>query len=277
MEIARSIAAFKSLLPELARPLGFVPTMGFLHQGHLSLVRRARQESASVVVSIFVNPTQFGPGEDFRQYPRNLERDLDLLSNERVDAVFIPSVEDMYPRGFDTNVQVGNLTQRLEGKSRPGHFQGVTTVVAKLFNIVEPDVAYFGQKDGQQAAVIRRMVVDLNMNLKVAVLPTIREADGLAMSSRNSYLSAEERRAALVLYKALRLAEELWQKGEKDAGKLRRYMKELIKQEQLAEIDYVSIADAETLEELDTVSTPAMASLAVKIGQTRLIDNIVLE
>ena len=277
MEVARSIAAFQALRPKLARPLGFVPTMGYLHEGHLSLVRQARLENLSVVVSIFVNPTQFGPGEDFKQYPRNIERDLDLLLKERVDAVFIPPEKDMYPRGFDTCVQVDKLTKWLEGKSRPGHFKGVTTVVAKLFNIVEPDLAYFGQKDGQQAAVIKKMVADLNMNLKVVVLPTIREDDGLAMSSRNSYLSPEERRTATVLYKALCGAEELWHKGEKDAEKLRRQMTELISREPLAGIDYVSIADAETLEEQDTIKPPAMVSLAVKIGGIRLIDNIVLK
>jgi pantoate--beta-alanine ligase len=275
MEIARSIATFKSL--KLERPIGFVPTMGFLHEGHLSLVRKARQENASVVVSIFVNPTQFGPGEDFKQYPRNLERDQDFLSKEGVDVVFIPPAEEMYPDGFDTSVRVGELTKRLEGESRPGHFDGVNTVVAKLFNIMQPDIAYFGQKDGQQAAVIKKMVADLNMNLKVAVLPTVREADGLAMSSRNSYLSPDERRAATVLYKSLCLAEELWQKGELNAETIRRHMRELIGRETLAAIDYVSAANAKTLEELDTLNTSAMVSLAVKIGGTRLIDNIILK
>ena len=275
MEVACRIATFKSL--KLARPIGFVPTMGYLHEGHLSLVRQARKENASLVVSVFVNPTQFDPGEDFKQYPRDLERDLDLLSREQVDAVFVPSTEDMYPDGFDASVQVGRLTERLEGKSRPGHLQGVTTVVAKLFNIVQPDTAYFGQKDGQQATVIKKMVADLNMNLKVAVLPTVREADGLAMSSRNSYLSPDERHAATILYKALQLAEKLW-KSENDAGKLRRHMKELIGREPLAAIDYVSIANAKTLEEQGTVvEAPARVSLAIKIGKTRLIDNIILE
>jgi len=275
VKVARSIAAFKAL--KLGRPLGFVPTMGYLHEGHLSLVRKARQENASAVISIFVNPTQFGPGEDFRRYPRDLQRDLDLLSKESVDAVFVPSAEEMYPEGFDTSVRVGALAKRLEGQGRPGHFEGVTTVVAKLFNIVEPDTAYFGQKDGQQAAVIKKMVADLDINLKVAVLPIVRETDGLAMSSRNSYLSPDERHAATVLYKSLRLAEELWQKGERGAETIRRYMRELIGQQSLAAIDYVSVADAETLEELDTVKVPAMVSLAVKIGRTRLIDNIVLK
>jgi pantoate--beta-alanine ligase len=277
VDVIETIAGMKELRRRLAEPVGFVPTMGFLHEGHLSLVRQARAEDASVVVSIFVNPTQFGPSEDFEQYPRDTERDLALLAGEGTDIVFMPSAADMYPERFDSWVEVGELTCRLEGAVRPGHFRGVATVVAKLFNIVQPTRAYFGQKDAQQAAVIRKMAADLDMNLEVIILPTVREPDGLAMSSRNTYLNPEQRRAATVLYRALSLARELRANGETDAGEIRRRMTELIRQEPLATIDYVSIADAETLGELDRVEPPALVSLAVKIGRTRLIDNTVLE
>jgi len=260
----------------LTKPLGFVPTMGYLHEGHLSLVRRARIDNASVVVSIFVNPTQFAPSEDLGRYPRDLEGDVSLLGKEDVDIVFAPSVDEMYPLRFDSRVEIDKLTRRLEGASRPGHFTGVTTVVAKLFNIVQPTRAYFGQKDAQQAIVIKKMVADLNMNLEVVTLPTVREPDGLAMSSRNSYLSADERQAALVLHRALMLAQGLWSQGEKDAEKLRNEMARLIGREPLATIDYISSADNETLEELKEVQPSALVSLAVKIGKTRLIDNVVL-
>ncbi len=261
----------------LKEPVGFVPTMGYLHEGHLSLVREARKENSSLVVSIFVNPTQFGPSEDYERYPRDTERDLALLEKEGVDIVFMPQASEMYPPHFDTWVEVGTITERLEGASRPGHFKGVATVVAKLFNIVEPTNAYFGQKDAQQALVIKKMVAELNMNLNVIVLPTVRESDGLAMSSRNTYLNPEERRAAPVLYQALKLAQELWSKGEENAGYIRQEMLKLIEKEPLAKVDYVSLASAETLEELEKVTTPALVSLAVKIGNTRLIDNIVLK
>jgi pantoate--beta-alanine ligase len=277
MDVVNTIAEMKVLRRRLAEPVGFVPTMGFLHEGHLSLVRQARAENASVIVSIFVNPTQFGPGEDFEQYPRDTERDLAFLAGEGTDVVFVPLAAEMYPERFDSWVEVGELTRRLEGAVRPGHFRGVTTVVAKLFNIVQPTKAYFGQKDAQQAAVIRKMAVDLDMNLEVVTLPTVREPDGLAMSSRNTYLNPEQRRAATVLYRALSLARELWAQGETDAGEVCHRMTELIQQEPLAAIDYISIADDGTLEELDRIKPPALVSLAVKIGRTRLIDNIVLE
>ncbi len=277
MDVIETIAEMKVLRQRLAEPVGFVPTMGFLHEGHLSLVRQARVENSSVVVSIFVNPTQFGPSEDFEQYPRDTERDLVFLASEGTGVVFMPSAAEMYPERFDSWVEVGELTRRLEGAVRPGHFRGVTTVVAKLFNIVQPTRAYFGQKDAQQVAVIRKMAADLDMNLEVVTLPTVREPGGLAMSSRNTYLNPEQRRAAMVLYRALSLARELWAQGETDAGEIRRRMTELIRQEPLATIDYVSVADAETLEELDRVEPPALVSLAVKIGRTRLIDNVVLE
>ncbi|MFC1893533.1 pantoate--beta-alanine ligase [Chloroflexota bacterium] len=276
MNIIETIADMKRQRLELVEHVGFVPTMGYLHEGHLFLVRQARTENPSVIVSIFVNPTQFGPREDLNKYPRYLERDLVLLEKEKTDIVFVPSAVEMYPAQFDSWVEVGGLTQRLEGASRPGHFRGVTTVVAKLFNIVQPDKAYFGQKDAQQAIVIEKMVADLNMNVAVVTIPTVREPDGLAMSSRNTYLSPKERKAAGVLYQALSLAQELWSQGETDAEHLRREMIALIQKEPLAEIDYVSVAHAETLEELDRVSPPTIISLTIRIGSTRLIDNIVL-
>ena len=250
--------------------------MGYLHEGHLSLVREARARDRSVVASIFVNPTQFGPSEDFQKYPRNTEGDLSLLEGLATDIVFMPSAAGMYPEGFSAWVEVGGITQRLEGASRPTHFRGVTTIVAKLFNIVQPTHAYFGQKDAQQALVIQKMVTDLDMNLEVVVLPTVREPDGLAMSSRNSYLSPEQRQAAVVLYKSLMLARELWERGERDAETIRRQMADLIGKEPLADVDYISIADASTLEEPAVIDKPVLISLAVKIGPTRLIDNVVL-
>jgi len=251
--------------------------MGYLHQGHLALVKQARQENAAVVASIYVNPTQFGPKEDFAAYPRDLDRDLKLLQGEGTDIVFVPSDDEMYPARFSTWVDVEKVTERLEGASRPGHFRGVATVVAKLFNIVEPTRAYFGQKDAQQVVVIKRMVADLNINVEVVVVPTVRESDGLAMSSRNVYLNPKERKAATVLFKALTLAQQLRQAGERDADKIRQRMTSLIEKVPLAQIDYVSIADVETLEELRWIDRPAVASLAVRIGKTRLIDNVPLE
>lgn len=277
MKVIEKVDDMRRLRQQLAEPVGLVPTMGYLHAGHLALVKQARSENPSVVVSIFVNPTQFGPQEDFKQYPRNLQRDLALLEKEKTDIVFMPSVTEMYPAQFDSWVEVGRITERLEGAARPGHFRGVTTVVAKLFNIVQPTRAYFGQKDAQQAIVIRKMVGDIDMNREIVTVPTVRESDGLAMSSRNIYLNPEQRQAALVLYQALSLAKQLWSQGEKDAERIRREMTALIKKQPLADIDYVSIADNETLDELDTVKPPALVSLAVRIGKTRLIDNIVLE
>ena len=267
----------RSLRRQLDEPIGFVPTMGYLHDGHLTLVRQAKTENASVLVSIFVNPTQFGPREDFDKYPRDSERDLAMLEKERTDIVFMPLVAEMYPPQFSTGVEAGGITERLEGASRPGHFRGVTTVVAKLFNVVRPTRAYFGQKDAQQLLVIKKMAADLNMDLEIVAVPTVREPDGLAMSSRNAYLSPEQRQAAVVLYQSLSLAQTLWSQGERDARKLRREMTALIQKEPLATIDYVSVADTETLDESDTVAAPALVSLAVIIGKTRLIDNVVLE
>jgi len=277
MKVVEKISDMRRLRQQIAEPVGLVPTMGYLHEGHLALVKKARAENSSVVASIFVNPTQFGPQEDFKHYPRDHELDLSILEKEKTDIVFMPSVAEMYPAQFNSWVEVGKVTERLEGAARPTHFRGVTTVVAKLFNIVEPTRAYFGQKDAQQLVVIKKMIADLNMNLEIITIPTVREPDGLAMSSRNIYLNSEQRQAATVLYQALSLAQQLWSQGEKDAERIRREMKALIKKQPLAAIDYVSIADTETLDELDTVKSPALASLAVRIGRTRLIDNIVLE
>ncbi|MCL0064423.1 pantoate--beta-alanine ligase [Dehalococcoidia bacterium] len=276
MKVARTIPAMKEIRGELPEPVGFVPTMGYLHEGHLSLVRRARGENRSVAVSIFVNPTQFGPQEDFESYPRDIERDLTLLRGEGTDVVFLPEAEEMYPADFNSWIVVEGMTEMLEGASRPGHFRGVATIVAKLLNIVEPARAYFGQKDAQQALVIKKMVADLNMNPQIIVAPTVREPDGLAMSSRNSYLNPEERQAALVLWKSLSLAQQLRSGGEKSADRIRRQMIALIEGEPRALIDYVSIADLGSLRELDEIDSPALVSLAVWIGKTRLIDNVIL-
>lgn len=276
MRLVISIAEYKLWRRSITGSVGFVPTMGYLHEGHLSLVRRSKKDNDFTVVSIYVNPTQFGPQEDFARYPRDLPRDLALLEKEGTDIVFAPKDEEMYPQGFSTWVNVERITDRLEGAFRPGHFRGVATVVAKLFNIIEPTRAYFGQKDAQQAVVIKRMVKDLNMNVEIIVMPTIREPNGLAMSSRNVYLNPQERKSALVLYRSLLLAQELYQKGERDAEKIRAAMRELIQKEPLAKIDYISIADPEELDELKVIDRPALVSLAVRIGTTRLIDNILL-
>jgi len=277
MQIAKTIADMKALRTKSLGSVGFVPTMGYLHQGHLALVKQSRAENSVVIASIFVNPTQFGPTEDFKSYPRDTERDLAMLEKERTDIVFMPSAEEMYPEGFNSWVDVEKVTDRLEGNYRPGHFKGVATVVAKLFNIVEPTRAYFGQKDAQQALVIKKMVADLNMNLEVIVAPTVRESDGLAMSSRNVYLNPQERQASTVLFKALTLARNRREKGGRNAETVRQEMTSLISQEPLAKIEYVSIADAQTLEELSKIDRPALVSLAVRFGKTRLIDNMLLE
>lgn len=253
---------------------GLVPTMGFLHDGHLSLVRRARRENERVVVSIFVNPTQFAPTEDLQTYPRDLARDLQLLQGESVDLVFTPTESTIYPPGFQTSVVISDLTRRLEGASRPTHFQGVTTIVAKLFNIVQPHRAYFGQKDAQQAIVLQRMVQDLNFNLDIVVCPIVREADGLAMSSRNAHLTPEQRSAAPVLYRALSAARDAFAEGEHDASVLRALMVAEITSEPLARLDYISIADPQSLQELDKIEDDALLSGAVFVGDVRLIDNI---
>jgi pantoate--beta-alanine ligase len=249
--------------------------MGYLHEGHLSLIRRAREECDYVVVSIFVNPTQFGANEDLSKYPRDLERDL-LLIEPYTDLVWTPSAEIMYPPGYQTWVEVETVTRPLEGAMRPGHFKGVTTVVAKLFNGVQPHKAYFGQKDAQQVAVIRQMVRDLNFPLEIVVCPITREPDGLAMSSRNVYLDAQQRQAATVLFRALSAAKELYEAGERNADKVRGEMQEVLAGEPLAEPQYISCADYDTLEELDVIKGKALLSMAVFMGKTRLIDNFVL-
>ena len=277
MKVIETIDEIRQLRQRLAGPVGLVPTMGYLHEGHLSLVRRARTDNPSVVVSIFVNPTQFGPREDFKTYPRDPQNDLARLEREKTDIVFMPPADEMYPPGFNSWIEVGKITERLEGASRPGHFRGVTTVVAKLFNVVQPDRAYFGQKDAQQVIVIKKMVADLDMNLEIVTLPTLREPDGLAMSSRNAYLTPEQRRAATVLHQALSLTQRLWLQGERNARDLRHQITAVIQKQPLAEIDYVSIASTETLNELETATAPALVSLAVIFGNTRLIDNVVLE
>src|SRR5512139_134012 len=276
MRTVISLPELRAARLSLAGSVGLVPTMGYLHEGHLSLVRRAREECEHVAVSIFVNPTQFGPQEDLARYPRDLERDMKLIE-PYTDLLWTPTPEIMYPEGYQTWVEVESMTRPLEGAMRPGHFRGVTTVVAKLFNGVQPDKAYVGQKDAQQAAVIRQMARDLNFPTEVVVCPIVREPDGLAMSSRNVYLDPQQRQAATILSRSLREAKQAYDKGERDAGMLRQIMKDVLATEPLAEVQYVSCADYETLEELESVERKALLSMAVLIGKTRLIDNFVLE
>jgi len=276
MRVLSSINAFREARRKMGGTVGFVPTMGYLHEGHLMLARRAKAENETAVASIFVNPTQFGPKEDFARYPRDPQRDLSLLEREGTDLVFMPEAEEVYPQAFATWVDVEKVTERLEGSTRPGHFRGVATVVAKLCNIVEPTAAYFGEKDAQQVVVIKRMIADLNMNLNVVVVPTHREPDGLAMSSRNVYLNTQERQAALILWKALSLARQLWSDQERRPESIKQQMVALIQKEPLARIDYISMADPETLEELAEIRHTALVSLAVYVGNTRLIDNITI-
>ena len=258
------------------RRIGFVPTMGYLHEGHASLIRHARTLSDAVVVSIFVNPRQFGPGEDYQGYPRDLDRDLRLIRETGGDIVFIPAPEEMYPVDFTTSVHVEGLTEGLCGASRPAHFRGVTTVVTKLFTAVKPHLAVFGQKDAQQALVIRRVVRDLNLDLEVLIAPTVREPDGLAMSSRNVYLTPEERPQAAALYQALRLARRMAGAGEQDAQKIIRKMRDLISERPGARIDYVSIVDTGGLKPVDRLAGEVLVAVAVRFGRARLIDNVIL-
>lgn len=256
--------------------VGLVPTMGSLHEGHLSLVRRAREECEHVIVSIFVNPTQFGPSEDLANYPRDLDRDLKLMEPLSPDLIWIPTAESMYPEAYQTWVEVEAVTSPLEGAMRPGHFKGVTTIIAKLFNAVQPHKAYFGQKDAQQVAVIRQMTRDLNYPIEIVVCPIVREPDGLAMSSRNVYLDADQRKAATVMFRALSAAKDIYDKGERDPGMLRQIMTEVLASEPLVQVQYVSCADYDTLEELEIIKGKALLSMAVFLGKTRLIDNFVL-
>lgn len=282
METISRVADLRARLQQArlqGKTVGLVPTMGYLHEGHLTLMRQARAGHDIVVASIFVNPLQFGPSEDYAVYPRNLERDSAAAATAGVDILFVPQVDDMYPGGYEqmrTFVEVQGLSALLCGASRPGHFRGVATVVNKLFNIVQPDAAYFGQKDAQQVIIIKQMVSDLNMNVRIVAVPIVRETDGLAMSSRNGYLNPAERQGALVLNKSLMLAKEKVQAGEHDVVQLVRDIEDLITNEPLASIDYVSIRHPETLDELSVIAGPALIALAVRIGKTRLIDNMVL-
>jgi pantoate--beta-alanine ligase len=275
MRTVFTLADLRSARLPFSGTVGFVPTMGYLHEGHLALIRRAREECEHVVVSIFVNPTQFGANEDLSKYPRDMERDFRLIE-PYTDLVWTPSAEIMYPQGYQTWVEVEAVTRPLEGAMRPGHFRGVTTIVAKLFNGVQPHKAYFGQKDAQQVAVIRQMTQDLNFPIEIVVCPITREPDGLAMSSRNVYLDPEQRKAATVLFRALSAAKEVYEQGERDAEKLRQAMKAVIASEPLAQMQYVSCANYDTLQELSEIKGKALLSMAVFMGKTRLIDNFVL-
>lgn len=271
--VLRTRAELRAALTAAPRPIGLVPTMGWLHDGHRALIGRARSESATTVVTIFVNPKQFNDAADYGRYPRNEPRDVALCDDEGVDIVWAPPVDEVYIPGFDTTVTVGAVGQPLEGSARPGHFAGVATVVAVLLDLVGAEHAYFGQKDAQQVMVIRRMALDLAIATEIVAFPTVREADGLALSSRNVHLSAEERAAAPVLHRALSAARSGWEAGERDADVLRRLMRETLAAEPLAILDYVSVADAGTLAELSHIDGPALLSLAVRFGSTRLIDN----
>lgn len=280
MRIYHTIAEIREFVRQArakGHSIGFVPTMGYLHEGHLELMRRAREQCDTVVVSIFVNPTQFGPGEDLASYPRDLERDARMAEGVGADAVFNPGAEEIYPPGYCTYVDVERITENLCGASRPGHFRGVATVVTKLFNIVKPDYAFFGQKDAQQVLIIKRMAADLNMEVEVVTVPTVRERDGLAMSSRNLYLGPEQRRAALVLSKSLNRAAEEVRAGERNAAKIRQLVIDMIKAEPLADIDYVEIYSHPDLEPVEAIEGPTLLALAVKMGRARLIDNIILD
>lgn len=279
MKVIESIHDMKEASQALraeGKKISFVPTMGYLHQGHLSLMKKGRETGDVLAVSIFVNPTQFGKGEDFERYPRNIEKDIELCKGEGVDILFVPSAWEMYPENYQTYVEVEKVTKNLCGASRPGHFRGVATVVAKLFNIVRPDYAIFGEKDFQQLVTIKSLVKDLNMDVDVIGMPIVREADGLAMSSRNSYLSQEERRAALNIYRALRAAKEVFEEGERSAGVLLNEAKRVIEIEPMVVLDYIKLVDVEMMEDLERVEDEALLVTAVRVGKTRLIDNILL-
>jgi len=276
MRLVSTVTEMTSTQSLVKRPLGLVPTMGALHEGHLSLVSKAKDDNATVAVSIFINPSQFGPQEDLQAYPKDIDRDLSLLEKLDTDLVFIPQATDIFPVGFDTWVIVDQVAQRLEGNSRPEHFRGVATMVAKLFNIIRPDNAYFGQKDAQQVQVIRRMNADLNLGVNLVALPTVREPDGLAMSSRNAYLNPQERQDALILFRSLSLAQQMYREGERRTDVIRKAMKELILSNSAVQLDYVSIAEPATMNELRLIQGETLVSIAVRIGRTRLIDNTIL-
>ncbi|MEO0071010.1 MAG: pantoate--beta-alanine ligase [candidate division WOR-3 bacterium] len=279
MRVVRTVSRMQQLAEKLRQEgkLGFVPTMGALHQGHLQLVSVAKKMCPRVAISIFVNPIQFGPKEDYLRYPRDFKGDLKLLKDAGVDVVFYPDVREMYPPDYNTYVEVERLTRYLCGRSRPGHFRGVTTVVAKLFNIVKPDIAVFGQKDAQQALVIQRMVKDLNFDIKIVIVPTVREPDGLAMSSRNRYLTPEQRTQAPVLFRSLKLAEGLIKKGERNTEKVKRAMRHLIQKESEGKIDYIEIVDTRYLEPAKVIKGEVLIALAVYFGRARLIDNTIIK
>ncbi|WP_448522840.1 pantoate--beta-alanine ligase [Pseudothermotoga sp.] len=279
MQIVESVSSMKQIAESeraAEKTIGFVPTMGYLHEGHLSLVRRCREENDVVVVSIFVNPTQFGPNEDYASYPRDLKRDLSMLELENVDYVFVPTVEEMYPTNYSTYVVEESLSKYLCGRSRPTHFRGVCTVVTKLFNIVKPHRAYFGQKDAQQFRIIRRMVRDLNMDVELIECPIVREPYGLAMSSRNVYLIGEERKQALALYQSLKIAEQLYRSGERDALRIKEKMLEHFAKFDLVKVDYVEIVDEETLQPVERLEGKVLVAVAAWVGKARLIDNTIL-
>ena len=258
------------------KTIGFVPTMGYFHEGHLSLVRESLRKADVTLVSIFVNPAQFGPREDFKEYPRDSDRDSEVLEREGVDYLFAPEADEMYPQGYKTYVEVHDLQDKLCARSRPGHFQGVCTVVLKLFNIIDPDISFFGQKDAQQAIILKKMVKELNLEVKIEVLPIIREEDGLALSSRNKHLTHQERRAALVLSKSLKEAQSMMEKGQRDSAAIIKGMKEIIGKEPLVKIDYVEIVDMDNLDPVPRIEEEALAAVAVFIGKVRLIDNTIL-
>lgn len=279
MRVIKSIDQMRSLSEHLKKEnkrIGFVPTMGFLHEGHLSLIRLAKKQSDVIVVSIFINPTQFGPNEDYNRYPRDFASDEEKCREEAVDILFYPTAEDMYTPNFKTYVYTKDLAEKMCGATRPIHFKGVTTIVAKLFNVVQPNLAVFGQKDAQQNLIIRRMVNDLNFNVDIITGPIIRESDGLAMSSRNKYLSPAERKAALVLYKTLCLAKNLIDQGETLSATIREEMLQMINNEQMTKLDYIAIVDFDMLEPIDTVQKNTLIAIAANVGKTRLIDNILI-
>ena len=276
IKTVRKAASFIKIQKKKNKLVGFVPTMGCLHEGHLSLIRKAKAENDLVAVSIFVNPAQFGPGEDFKRYPRNFKRDKVLARSAGADIIFYPQAKEIYPDNYKSFVEVLDITKRLCGESRPGHFRGVTTIVANLFNIIQPDKAYFGQKDAQQAIVIKRMVKDLNMNVKIKVLPIVRERDGLAMSSRNVYLSDKERKAAPVLFQSLKIARNMIKNGLYKSTAIRTKIRNIISSKKFVHIDYISIVDTESLKEVKVVKKKALIALATYIGKTRLIDNIIV-
>lgn len=280
MLVIKNISDLKQEIRKIKKAgliIGFVPTMGYLHKGHLLLVKKARKDNQKVVASIFVNPLQFGPKEDFNHYPRDLKEDCRLLKKEKVDILFYSSARELFPEGFDAAVEVKSLSRIMCGKFRPGHFQGVCTVVNKLFNLIEPDTAYFGEKDAQQLVIIKKMAEDLNMNVAIKGLPIVREADGLAMSSRNTYLAKDQRKQALVLYQSLLKAKELIKNKETDSEKIIQHMRKIILKKPAILIDYIEIRNFDTLREVKKIKGKVLVALAAKIGKTRLIDNIIVE